>query len=94
MSKSKHLPEVAGADGVAVTGTLVVDTELRNLQTAMVNIMGTLTAGAGDANHVTWERVLPQAAGGTAKIKISAWDSTHAALATNAVNVSWMAIGN
>jgi hypothetical protein len=91
-AKSTHIPEMSGAEGVAVTGSLIVDTGLRTLQTAMVALMGTLTAGAGDGNHITWskETLVP---GQTQKIKIEVWDATHAAAATNAVNVSWLALG-
>lgn len=94
MSKNKHLPEVSGADALTFTGgSTIVDTGLRDLQTAAVNIQGTLSGGAGEAVAVTWSRVA-QSPGETAKILIEAWQDDHDTAATAAITVSWFAIGN
>lgn len=86
--KSTHLPEVSG-DIVAVTGTLIVDTELRDLQSAMACLAESSTATEAIVN------VVPQAqgAGETAKIQIEVFAADGSTAGASAVNVYWMALG-
>lgn len=89
---SKHMPEVSGGDVTvpAATGELVVDTLLRNLQTATVSLAQDSVATAAAAS---WERV-PQVAGQTAKITVKTWAADGAAAGSSDALVSVVALGN
>jgi hypothetical protein len=86
--RSTHLPEVAG--GVeTVTGTLSVDTGLREIQ----SVVAALGENSGsDQNVVT---VVPQniVAGTSQKITLSVWAADGTTASTTATTVRWMAFG-
>lgn len=87
-SLSTHLPAVSG--GIeSVTGTLVVDTGLRNVQTIVACAGEDHTADVGGVS-VTIAAVV---GGGTVKATLSVWEDDQATPGTAATAVHWMAIG-
>lgn len=88
---STHLPQVSG-DIVNVLGTLDVDTGLRDLQTASVNLMGALVAN--EEATVTWEK-LPLVDGATQMIRIRVYKggTGSGTLGDTSMPVSWSALG-
>ncbi len=90
---SKHLPEVAGGT-VAVTGSLVVDTGLRDLQSFSATIQGVVVLN--EESLVTYELV-DQIPGTTRQVTIRVYKAGpigHGSVGDSAMNVTWMAIGN
>jgi hypothetical protein len=85
---SPHIPEVAG-EIVAVTGTLLVDTGLREIQTFSATLAQTSIAGAASVS------VLPQAVsdGGHQKLLLQVWAADGATPSAVAANVAWLALG-
>lgn len=84
--KSTHIPEVA--HGIAaVTGTLIVETDLRDIQTAVATLKATAIA-ANEESHaiVTWS-------GSKLTIKVYKGGTASGTIGDSAVNVCWMAIG-
>lgn len=91
---SKHIPGMSGGK-VSVTGTLTVDTGLRNIRSA-VACLGT-DAVANEEATVTVKRVA-QVRGepGNAKIILKVWKGGTASgtAGDSAVDVEWLAIGD
>lgn len=86
---STHLPETAGAIET-VTGTLTVDTGLREVQSfnATLNQAATATEAFASAT------LQPQTPGGTQKLLLQVWSAATTPLAgVNPVSVSWQALG-
>lgn len=92
MTASKHLPEVSGALDALVpaTGTLVVDTGLRDMAMFTCALAQDSVATAAS---VSWEKVA-QEPGGTQKVTLKTWAADGAAAGSTAALVSWTAIGN
>ena len=88
---STHLPQVSGAIE-SVLGTLDVDTGIRDVQTAGVNLMGALVAN--EESTVTWEK-LPLVDGATQMIRIRVYKggTGSGTLGDTAMPVSWFALG-
>ena len=87
-ARSTHLPEVSGG-AETVTGTLVIDTRLRNLQTIVVCLGADSVAGAAQAT-VTFAAPV---GGATVKATISVWEDDLVTASTAATTVHWFAIG-
>lgn len=88
---STHLPRLVGAVATvpAASGTLIVDTGLRDLQT----LVCTLAQDAvGTAATVSWELVT-QVAGTTRKVTLKTWDEDGATAGSTAARVTWIALG-
>ena len=85
---STHLPEVSG-EVVAVTGTLLVDTGLRKIQSFSATLAQTPTVDAANATAV------PQdiEAGQTQKLLLQVWEDDLVTPAAVAANVAWAAFG-
>jgi len=86
--KSTHLPETSGAIEI-VTGSLIVETNLRNLQSFVAVFAQPLVAA--EEAILGWE-LLPQAPGTPARAKLYTYTAAGVA-GTNPVKVSWIAIG-
>jgi len=89
--KSTHIPEMSGGIETvpAATGTLIIDTRLRDLQT----FTATLGEDAvGTAASVSWEPIA-QLAGGTQKVTLKTWAADGATAGSTAALVSWLALG-
>ncbi len=93
IKKSTHVPEMTGSLGETVpaaTGTLIIDTGLRNL-------IGFTCSLAEDADAAvagcSWELVT-QVAGTTQKVTLKTWEDDGTSAGSGAHNVSWIAIGN
>jgi hypothetical protein len=89
--KSTHVPEMSG--GIAeVTGELIIDTELRELQTVVATLATAVVAN--EESDVAVE-LLPQTAGATQKVKllVTKGGTNHATAGDSAVNVHWLALG-
>jgi len=86
--KSPHIPEVAGAIAT-VTGTLLVDTGLREIQSFSVS----LAQATGTATAVVTAVVQAVAAGQTAKLLLQAWEDDTTTASSAAAQVAWLAIG-
>lgn len=85
---STHLPEVAG-NVVDVTGSIVVDTGLRNVRTHGANLNQAAGAASAYANSV-----LTEATGGAnAKLTLQVREDDGVTLSSAAASVSWFAIG-
>jgi len=82
--RSRHLPEVAGALE-DVTGTLVVDTQLREVQTFSVTLAATPTATEASVGAVLDVD--------TNKLTISVVAADGVTPGINAVKVAWLALG-
>jgi len=91
---SDHIVGVAGAVE-SVTGTLVVDTGLKKLQSFAAALKLT-TVAANEESIVTWEEVPPQNPGGTVKVTLYVWKggTSSGTAGDSAVDVSWVAIGS
>lgn len=86
--KNSHLPEVAG--GIAtVTGSLIVDTGLRKLQSAVATLGADSTA-TDSIVTMTLETLVP---GGTQKINIKVWAVDGTTAGVTATPVHWLAVG-
>jgi hypothetical protein len=88
MSKSTHLPEMAG-DILTFTGTQVVDTGLRQLQAFSATFAQDTHA---DAAMVSALPIAPTG-GATWKLNLKAWKADGTTAASIASKVSWMALG-
>lgn len=86
--KSTHIPEFAG-DVVEVTGTLIVDTGLREVQAFSATLATQSTATAAIVDAVLGA-VKP---GGTQSITLEVFAADGATPGAAAVKVSWMALG-
>ncbi len=88
---STHLPQIHGGIATipAATGTLVVDTGLRNLQSLTCSLA---EDAAATAATVSWELVT-QVAGTTRKATLKTWAANGIAAGSTAAKVSWKAIG-
>ena len=86
--KSTHIPEYAG-DIAEVTGSLIVDTGLREVQSfsATLATQSTATEASVDA---TLGEIEP---GGTQKLTLETWAADGATPGVNPVKVAWMALG-
>jgi len=90
---STHLPQVSGdLDAVipAASGTLVIDTGLRDLLGFSCSLAQDAVA---NASSVSWEGVT-QVAGTTKKITLKVWKADGVTAASVASVMSWIAIGN
>lgn len=87
-ARSTHLPELSG--GVAsVTGSLVVDTQLRQVQAFSVSL-----AQAASATEAIVDAILGDVeAGGTQKLTVQVWAVDGVTPGAAAANVAWTAIG-
>ena len=86
--KSTHIPGLAG-EIVTVTGTLVVDTGLRNLVAFSVTMAEAASAGSAGAYGI-----LTQAVGGqAAKLTLEVREDDGTTISSAATAVSWMAFG-
>ncbi|UCF48286.1 MAG: hypothetical protein JSU89_14140 [Myxococcales bacterium] len=86
--KSTHLPEVSGATEL-VTGSLIVDTGLRDLQTVVATLAAVAVATEATVS-VTLEDLVP---GATRKIKLQVWNADGATPGASEVAVNWLALG-
>lgn len=87
---SAHYPEISG--GIASlpsSGTLIVDTLLRDLQSLTCSLAQDAVTNAAS---VSWELVT-QVAGTTRKVTLKAWKTDGSTAASVAAKVSWLAIG-
>lgn len=87
-ARSTHLPEVSG-DVVAVTGSLIVDTRLREVQSFSVALAQQASATEAIVDAVLGE-IEP---GGTQKLTIEVFAADGATPGAAAANVAWMAFG-
>ena len=88
---STHLPQVSGSTvtALAATGTIVVDTGLRDLHSFSCSLAQ--DAGA-NASSVSWELVT-QTAGTTRKVTLKCWKANGATAASVDAKISWIAFG-
>lgn len=86
--KSSHIPEFAG-DIESFTGSLIVDTGLREVQSIVPGLAQAQTAGASSAT-ATLQTLVP---GTTLKAKLEVWESDGTTASEEAASVSWMALG-
>ena len=86
---STHIPQMSGGITEAFTGTLIVDTGLRDLQSFTCSLAQDAVA---NASSVSWELVT-QAAGTTRKVTIKAWKADGATAASVSAISSWNALG-
>lgn len=86
--KSTHIPEYAG-DMVDVTGSLIVDTGLREVQSFSVTL-----AAQASATEAIVDGVLGAIEpGGTQKLTLEVFAEDGATPGASAVKVAWMALG-
>lgn len=86
--KSTHLPEVSGGIA-AVTGSLIIDTQLRNVQSFSVSL-----AQAASATEAIVTAVLSDPEVGAAqKLTLQVWAVDGVTPGAAAVDVAWTAIG-
>jgi len=83
---SKLYPGMAGEKELAVTGSLTIDTGLKEIRTADVSLKSDPVA---DAAFVTWKSV----DGEPGKMLIEVWSDAYGASATETL-VSWFALGD
>jgi len=89
-TKSTHLPEVAGnIELVPSTGSLIVDTGLRNVQAFGVTLAQAAVADAASVAGILGDP-LP---GGSQKLTINVVKADGVTLGSVAAKVSWFAIG-
>lgn len=86
---SPHIPGVAGAQ-VSVTGTLVVDTGLRNVRTHGANLGQAAVAASSYANSVLTQGV----AGKPATLSVQVREDDGTTISSAVAIVSWWAIGD
>jgi hypothetical protein len=86
---STHLPQVSGGTTAAFTGTLVVDTGLRDLQSFACSLAQDAVANASSVSYA----LVSQVAGTTRKVTIKAWKADGATAASVSAIASWLAIG-
>ena len=86
--KSTHIPEYAG-DIVDVTGSLIVDTGLREVQSFSVSLAQQASATEAIADGVLGD-IEP---GGTQKLTLEVFAADGATPGAAAAKVSWMALG-
>lgn len=86
--RSTHIPEYAG-DVVWVTGSLVVDTGLREVQSFSASLATQATATEAIVDAVLGE-IIP---GGTQKLTLEVFAVDGVTPGAAAVKVSWMALG-
>lgn len=89
--QSTHLPRLVGGIVTvpAATGTLIVDTGLRDLQTLVCALAQN---SVGTAATTSWELVT-QIAGTTRKVTLKTWDEDGATAGSTAARVTWIALG-
>jgi hypothetical protein len=87
-ARSTHIPEVSG-DVVAVTGSLVIDTQLREVQSFSVTLASQASATEAIVNGVLGD-IAP---GGTQKLTLEVFAADGATPGASAVNVAWLAVG-
>jgi hypothetical protein len=89
-TNSTHLPEVSGnIEVVPATGTLIVDTGLRNVQAFGVTLAQPAVADAATVAGVIGDP-LP---GGNQKLTITTVKADGVTLGSVAAKISWFAIG-
>lgn len=88
--KSTHIPEFAG-DVVTVpaAGVLIVETQLRNIQSAVATLAEDSVATAAAVSVEIGDP--PQ--GGNQKLTLKTWAADGATAGSTAAKVSWMALG-
>jgi len=86
--KSTHIPEFAGGI-VAVTGTLTIDTGLRDVQSFSVTLGTTSVNTAASVGGVLQDAV----AGQTRKILLQTWAADGATAGSTAADIAWTALG-
>lgn len=88
--KSTHIPEFAG-DVVTVpaAGTLVVQTQLRNIQSAVATLAEDSVATAAAVSVEIGDP--PE--GGNQEITLKTWAADGATAGSTAAKVAWMALG-
>ena len=88
-NKSTHLPHVSGGiQAVPSTGSVVIDTGLRNVQ----GFSATLAQDAvATAASVSFE--LADAEAGHVKATLKTWAADGATAGSTAANVGWIALG-
>jgi hypothetical protein len=88
---STHLPYVSGAVATvpAATGTLVVDTGMRDLQSLVCSMA---QDAVGTAATCSWELVT-QSPGTTRKVTLKTWDEDGVTAGSTAAFVTWIALG-
>lgn len=93
MSKSTHLPGIAGAMSVSVTGSVTIDTGMRDLVSFTATQM--TDVAANEESGITFVLV-DQDPGTTRKVivKSTKGGTAHATAGDSAVLFSWIAIGN
>jgi hypothetical protein len=88
---NKYYPAISsGMVTVPSSGSIEVDTELRDLDQATVSLAQN---SAGTAASCSWTRVTRAPGDLTAKITIKTWAADGATAGSSACNVSWMAFG-
>jgi hypothetical protein len=75
---------------VPATGSVQVDTGMKDLTTATVSIA---QASVATAAGITWERVARVKGDGTAKILIKSWAADGLTAGSSAMKASWSAWG-
>jgi hypothetical protein len=88
--KSSHIPELAGAIET-ITGEIVVDTGLRDIQTFVATFKSTNFV-PDQESLLSWYP-LPNGQPGQMVIRVEKGGVNHGLIGTNPVNVSWMALG-
>jgi hypothetical protein len=87
--KSTHLPEVSGAiESIGTSGSLIVDTGLRKVQSFTVTMASTPAAAAASCAGV-----LSDPANGTTKLTLKVVKADGVTAADAASKVAWVAIG-
>jgi hypothetical protein len=85
---STHLPHVSGATAT-VTGTLIVDTGLRDLQHFVCSLAQDAGANASSVSFA----LVAQTAGRNRSVTLKVWKANGATAGSVAALVSWIAIG-
>lgn len=88
---NKHIPEMGGGrETVPSSGTLVVDTLLRTLQSVSVSLAQDSVATAASVSY----ELVAQVAGQTQKITVKTWAADGFTAGSTAADVDIQAIGN
>jgi hypothetical protein len=88
--KSTHIPEKSGGiETVPATGTLVIDTGLRDLQTLTCSLAQDAVATAASTSL----ELIDQEPGTTRKVTLKTWAADGATPGSTAAKVSWEALG-
>jgi hypothetical protein len=87
--RSTHIPAFSGTIET-VTGSLIVDTGLQNIQSLVASLAEDSVATKANVTIAPLTKV----AGATVKAQIKVWEDDNITLSSAAASVGWMALGN